>query len=210
MRATATLLVRAILVVALLPAIVEAAVVRVDFTGTIGESAGVLAGTTGVVSGFVIYNSAGVPTQTSPAIYRFAGDPYALSVSVPGISPVTSQEFDAVVGDDGSDTPYDLIDFFAIAALHLTTPELSDLFVAIYWQGPTSSFTGETIPTPAELTPLTAGFGVWQHGNLNPLLSAVVTTQFTAVVPVPPAVWLLGTGIVGLGGRHWVRRKIGS
>lgn len=27
-------------------------------------------------------------------------------------------------------------------------------------------------------------------------------------VPAPPAVWLLGTGLVGLGGRHWLRWKI--
>ena len=31
-----------------------------------------------------------------------------------------------------------------------------------------------------------------------------------AVVPLPPTVWLLGTGLAGLGGRRWLRRKIGS
>jgi hypothetical protein len=30
------------------------------------------------------------------------------------------------------------------------------------------------------------------------------------VVPAPPAVWLLGTAIAGLGGRRWLRRKLAS
>lgn len=32
----------------------------------------------------------------------------------------------------------------------------------------------------------------------------------TQVVPIPAAVWLLGTGLAGLGGRRWLLRKIGS
>jgi hypothetical protein len=31
-----------------------------------------------------------------------------------------------------------------------------------------------------------------------------------AVVPAPPAVWLLGTALTGLGGRRWLRRKVSS
>ncbi|MEO8224292.1 MAG: hypothetical protein ABI661_05760, partial [Gammaproteobacteria bacterium] len=165
------------------------------------EISGVLAGTTGSVSGYAIYDTEGSPSRVSPAIYLFAGNPYFLNVTVPGIDPITSDDLYTVVGDDGSNTPYDLLDVFSVGALHPVSASISDLFVEISWWGPISSFTGEGIPSIAQLQPLSSSFGIYQYGTLQPLLSAYVTTQFAAAVPIPGGAWLLGTGILALIGR---------
>lgn len=36
------------------------------------------------------------------------------------------------------------------------------------------------------------------------------TPTASAVVPAPPAAWLLGTALAGLGGRRWLRRRAGA
>ena len=51
------------------------------------------------------------------------------------------------------------------------------------------------------------------NGNLvlNPVITAASGVDYlnpqASAVPAPPAVWLLGTALAGLGGRRWLRRK---
>ena len=51
------------------------------------------------------------------------------------------------------------------------------------------------------------------NGNLvlNPVITAASGVDYlnpqASAVPSPPAVWLLGTALAGLGGRRWMRRK---
>jgi hypothetical protein len=42
-------------------------------------------------------------------------------------------------------------------------------------------------------------------GNVGGLL---LSQTVPTVVPAPPAVWLLATGLAGLGGRRWLRRDV--
>lgn len=42
------------------------------------------------------------------------------------------------------------------------------------------------------------------------VLHSSIDALSIAAVPTPPTVWLLGTGLAGLGGRRWLRRKISS
>ena len=44
--------------------------------------------------------------------------------------------------------------------------------------------------------------------GLNPQGHSEAFVANIAPVPIPPAVWLLGTALAGLGGRRWLRRKI--
>ena len=39
------------------------------------------------------------------------------------------------------------------------------------------------------------------------MVYATLNSTPAATVPVPAAVWLLGTALAGLGGRRWLRRK---
>jgi hypothetical protein len=43
---------------------------------------------------------------------------------------------------------------------------------------------------------------IGQTGN-----NSLVYATLNSVVPLPPTIWLLGTGLAGLGGRRWLRRK---
>ena len=52
---------------------------------------------------------------------------------------------------------------------------------------------------------LTAQWFSDQYGNTR--LYSQLPQNLT---PIPPTVWLLSTGIAGLGGRRWMRRKISS
>ena len=49
---------------------------------------------------------------------------------------------------------------------------------------------------------------------LNPVIIATSGVDYlnpqTSAVPAPPAVWLLGTALTGLGGRRWLRRKVSN
>ena len=191
--------------IVLLPVTGHAALIRVDFSGDVFSSSEALAGATGSVVGYALYNTEGVPSQTLPAIYSFTGSPYVFNVNVPGLGLLTADSLYSVVGDDGSNTPYDLIDMFSIGASHLDTSLLSDIWVEIQWSGPTDSFVGESIPAIEELQALSTVFAVYQHGNPHSLLSALVTTQFTVVVPLPAAGWLFGSGVLGLLGLTRVR-----
>jgi len=181
-----------------------AAPVRVDFVGTVTSSAGVLAGTAGQISGHFIYEPDSVPAQTSPAVYWFTGPPYGLDASVPTLGHIASGSIYAVVGDNGSNTPYDLIDQFALGALHIDTPTINDIFVEMYWSGPTSSFEGDEVPSIAELMALRGHFGVWKHGEPGLLLRATVSAEFTTVVPLPATAGLF-LGAVGV--LNWMRRR---
>lgn len=50
--------------------------------------------------------------------------------------------------------------------------------------------------------------GYVPNGPIN--LFRYATAADYAVVPAPPAVWLLGTAVAGVGGRRWLRRRVGS
>lgn len=92
---------------------------------------------------------------------------------------------------------------------------------------------GVQVPTPSPFTNIASyvGFGYYGSGteyaadpdrrwilnfgiyinNRNPKTAATyvwpVSPGDIAVVPIPGTVWLLGTGLVGLGGRRWARRR---
>jgi hypothetical protein len=136
------------------------------------------------------------PQPTDPAVYSFTGSPYVLKVKLPGLGLIASDDLFSVVGDDGSNTPQNLIDFFSLGALNPTAPT-ADVWTEIYWNGPISSFAGNDIPTFAELGPLVSGFGIWQHGDPQALLSDRVTASYSTV-PVPAVGWLVPLAFAGL------------
>jgi len=64
-------------------------------------------------------------------------------------------------------------------------------------------FVANTQPTVAQpfIVGITQGpDGLWQDGNLQPIPAVDVTYVGGTVVPVPAAVWLFGSGLIGLVG----------
>jgi hypothetical protein len=79
----------------------------------------------------------------------------------------------------------------------------SNLLPLYYWSG------------TEELGSFAWDFTFWNGSQLRSFKSGAlyawaVRSGDIAAVPAPTAIWLLGTGLVGLGSRRWLRRKITS
>ncbi len=88
---------------------------------------------------------------------------------------------------------------------YFSTAKLDPLFgIADSWNSQMSRGAGTSYYCGAE----DGSYGCFDS---NPhAYSDVPGSWTTSVVPAPPAVWLLGTALAGLGGRRWLRRKLSS
>jgi hypothetical protein len=81
---------------------------------------------------------------------------------------------------------------------------MANIFGSLIIQNSPQLFTGTTV---------NPNFAPGTFNLTNNSSAATYTSNFDLTIspaPAPPAIWLLGTALAGLGGRGWTRRKITS
>lgn len=121
-------------------------------------------------------------------------DPGGLTLGMGAQKDGASFPFD--FGVSGSDTTSRSLFFYGLSLTELTQSQV------------------ENAPDPLALILRTTQFGNNQTGDLKGPWGShygnALPFTVTEVVPLPDAVWLLGTGLAGLAGRRWLRRRSSS
>jgi hypothetical protein len=191
---------------------VSAETIRLDFSATIYslDSAAMSAGynVNDIVSGYFLVDSVGTdlqPVNPYLGFYAYSGSIYTSSVSVAGNIAISSNTF--MIVKDQPPAGYDQLavgaDYFSVAGFIGETSIAIELF-----EDPTSdtgvTLMSDAIPGIDAMNSFPYGqLFVYQNGDSShPLITANLTSfEFTASsVPVPPAVWLFGSGLIGLTG----------
>lgn len=163
-----------------------------------------------------------VPGHEFTSFYEFSGTPYAVSISgssfsfsgIPPVGVIVNNNL-ALVADDTNglipDGVYDWIEILGSTASDVSGPNTpgngQEWTLAIFADDANWFSDGSVIPDffPASYTALLVGFDFDSSGNEIGAAFATVDTLTVSAVPVPAAVWLFGSGLLGLIG---VARRI--
>lgn len=181
-----------------------AAPIRMDFSGSVTSASGVLAGTTGLVEGYFVYDDTPTPEAVQPSLgyYIFTGSPYRFQVTVPALGLLESDSISVLVSDDGRYTVTypDPIDMLSIRTGAVPTTVVPAVSVTFYWTADTGAFSGDGIPTISETLAMgPPSLAVYPYGDPHYILTAQALSQVAfTVVPLPATAWLLSGGLISL------------
>jgi len=163
-----------------------------------------------------------VPGHEFTSFYEFSGAPYDVSISgssfsfssAPPVGVVVNNDL-ALVADDTNglipDGTYDWIEILGSTASDVAGPYTpgngQEWTLAIFADDANWFSDGSVIPDsfPASYTALLVGFDYDSSGNEIGAVFATVDSLTVSAVPVPAAIWLFGSGLVGMVGM--ARRK---
>lgn len=213
----------------------SAAPVVIDITATIQDVTGTFSLSNGQsLSGTFIFDTdegnassantdgSDVPGHEFTAFYDFPSPPYDATVTGTGftfnneapIGVVVNNDLDLVADDTGGIIPpgsYDWIEILGSTASDINgpnTPGNGQEWTLAIFADDNTWFSDGNIPDtlPSSYTALLVGLDLDGNGDEIGSVFATIDTLTVTTVPLPPAVWLFGYGLLGLVGL--ARRKV--
>lgn len=172
---------------------VMASLVTVNFTKNNASGSGGLSGAGPNVSGFLVYDSDSANASVGnpgDAFLVFNSLPYEYSVQIDNFGTLSGSSILTQVGDDGAILPNQ--DTFQVVG------DDTQYQVSIVWSGPITTFSGNGIPDVSVLAGMTPQLNIRNKLTFEYEMFGSLTSLSVATVPVPAAVWLFGSGLMGL------------
>ena len=176
---------------------VVAAPIRVDFTANITLAQGVYAGASGAAVGTVVYDDNAIDQDPGPlGSYPAVGAPFQFQATLP-VGPSFDFSISVLTVDNQVTTTQDIVqlqgDIFELPSTFLI-PFLD-------FRGDPTTLGSQDIPTINQILSFaTKQFFIFETdgGTGGLVLAADITSLNIAPVPLPPAIWLFGSGLLGL------------
>ncbi|MBT8440572.1 MAG: VPLPA-CTERM sorting domain-containing protein [Gammaproteobacteria bacterium] len=171
----------------------DASLVTVNFTANVTSAQNSFAGAGPTVSGSFTFDTVqgtDFNGTSNLGVYQFSGSPYGFSVTVNNFGTLSGTNTLVQIGDDGAALPgFDTVQFAG---------NQGNIQASLDWSGPTSSFSGDDITTVSVIQGMNPFFVIREFGQID-LQATITSTSFdTSAVPVPAAVWLFCSGLLGL------------
>lgn len=164
-----------------------AALVNFDFTAEITSASGSFSGVSGIFTGGAIFEER-TGGSSNPSTYLFMGSPFNFYANVPS-APINLSSCIIEVADN-----YGLFGDYVVIGRSTSDYIYSADFVT----RSDSVFSGNDIPSISILNNFQDGlFNVYDLQTSEIVLQADIISHNFNAVPIPGAVWLLGTGLVG-------------
>jgi hypothetical protein len=177
-----------------------AAYIQYTYTAEVFSANDIFSEVSGTFSGGALFEER-TGGSNNPSLYTFSGTPFFFAAEIPGAA-VNSDTGVVQVADDGGSFPT-YGDYVRIAMNNSQY-----LYVSDFITYNNSVFAGTDIPTISVLNSLPNGiFSIFDRNTNEYVLQARLTSQSFDPVPIPGAVWLFASGLVGLAGIRSILKK---